>query len=273
MIYADDLGVTRGDGIFETLLVRDGRVRNLDRHLGRFRSSARMIGLAEPDVGQWVRATKEAVDDWGSAGGGEAACVWTYTRGRESTGRPTGWITVKPLSERILRQRAEGVSVLTTPRGYTVTSELPVQGMESTDGPPPWLVLGAKTLNYATNMAALRYAASRGYDDVIFTSDGRVLEGATSTVVTVTGSTLRTPPPGRELLPGTTQAALFEHAATLGWTCLEEPMFVNDLFDADSVWLCSSVRLAARVVGINGRGLPETEAEDVVRELIADALS
>ncbi|MCX7543177.1 aminodeoxychorismate lyase [Corynebacterium sp. P5848] len=273
MIYADDLGVTRGDGIFETLLVRDGAARNLDRHIDRFVGSARMIGLPVPDTAQWSQATAEAVTDWVDAGGDEAACVWTYTRGRESTGRPTGWITVKPVAEKILRQREEGVSVLTTPRGYSVTTTLPVRGAAGGQEPPPWLVTGAKTLNYAANMAALRYAAAKGFDDVIFTDDGRVLEGATSTVVTVTGRTLRTPPPGRDLLPGTTQAALFGYAAAHGWTCLEEDLDVTDLLAADSVWLCSSVRLAARVVRINDRKLPDTTDGAVIRELLTAALT
>ena len=273
MLYADDLGVTRGDGVFETLLVRDGAARNLERHLERFVASARMLSLPEPNTGQWARATAEAVTDWVDSGGEEAACVWTYTRGRESTGRPTGWITVKPVSGSILRQRREGVSVLTTPRGYSITPDLPERDTVGDGETPPWLVTGAKTLNYAANTAALRYAAAKGFDDVIFTDDGRVLEGATSTVVTVTGKTLRTPPPGRDLLPGTTQAALFSYAGAHGWTCLEEPVDVTDLLSADSVWLCSSVRLAVRVVRINDRQLPETAAVAGVRELLTAALS
>jgi len=40
LIYWDDAAVTRGDGVFETLLIRDGRACNLERHSKRFAASA-----------------------------------------------------------------------------------------------------------------------------------------------------------------------------------------------------------------------------------------
>ena len=82
----------------------------------------------------------------------------------------------------------------------------------------PWLLAGAKTLSYAVNMAALRYAAGRGADDVIFVStEGQVLEGPRSTVVIAVDGDggrpcLLTPPPWYPILRGTTQRALFEAA-------------------------------------------------------------
>ena len=44
-LYADDLGAIRGDGVFETLLVRGGHTCNTDRHEKRFASSALMLSL------------------------------------------------------------------------------------------------------------------------------------------------------------------------------------------------------------------------------------
>lgn len=75
--------------------------------------------------------------------------------------------------------------------------------------------LGAKTLSYAINMSALRYAETQGAQDVIFvSSDGFVLEGPRSTVIVDTGDALVTPFPEHGILHGTTQRALFEVAAS-----------------------------------------------------------
>lgn len=59
----------------------------------------------------------------------------------------------------------------------------------------PWLLQGAKTLSYAVNMAALREARRRGADDVVFVStDGLILEGPSSTVISRRGDEFVTPP-------------------------------------------------------------------------------
>ena len=50
LLHADDLAVVRGDGIFESLLVRDGRPCLLEAHLGRLTQSARLMDLPEPDL-------------------------------------------------------------------------------------------------------------------------------------------------------------------------------------------------------------------------------
>lgn len=282
LVYWDDAAVTRGDGVFETLLLRDGRAANLERHLRRFRSSAKLMGLPEPGEEHWRRATAEAVAAWYSKNEGDARCVWTLTRGRESTGIPAAWITVREVGETALRQRREGVSVMTTERGYSINDHLPgVNTVTSANpsgkklrNPAPWLTVGAKTLNYAANMAALRYAREHGFEDIIYVDDDRVLEGATSTVVIVKkGRRLRTPVPGGDILPGTTQAALFSYAEKQGWKCREKNLWIDDLFSAESVWLVSSVRVAARVTRINDvtLSIPDNVAE--VEKLITRALA
>lgn len=264
LVYWDDAAVTRGDGVFETLLIHEGKACNFDRHMQRFIRSAEALDLPAPDAEVWRKATDLALEEWEARSEADAKCVWTYTRGRESTKIPSMWLTVTPVAEKVLQQREEGVRVMTTSRGYTLA--------EDSAEVPPWLIRGAKTLNYANNMAALRWARSHGFDDVIFLDGDRVLEGATSTVVSVKGDKLRTPTPGGDILAGTTQAALFEYAEQQGWRCKAKDLSLDDLLRADSVWLVSSVRVAARVRRLDDAKLPRPDNEAEVKALIEAAL-
>ncbi len=267
-LYADDLGAVRGDGVFETLLIRDGRIHNQKRHEQRFLNSVEMLQLPAISLDDWRAATDLAVAELLRRTDGLAADAtlrWVYSRGRESTGQPTGYVlaTVAPPLGQV---RDSGVSVMLAERGYTL--EL---GSKA-----PWVLIGAKTLSYAANMAALRYAADQGFDDVIFTShEGNILEGPTSTVVIVRDGQLITPTPGAGILPGTTQAALFALAQRQGWQCHEQSLVEQDLREASSVWLVSSVRLAVRVTAINGVELPvPDEAEErQIQQLVAEAVA
>ena len=57
--------------------------------------------------------------------------------------------------------------------------------------------------------------------------------------------TLYTPEPNHGILPGTTQGAIFEAARRDGWELGYGPLYPQDLFESDGVWLASSVRLLA----------------------------
>src|ERR1700760_4570656 len=64
LLFADDLAAVRGDGVFETLLVRDGRACLVDAHLQRLTQSARMTDLPEPDLPSWRNAIELAARRW-----------------------------------------------------------------------------------------------------------------------------------------------------------------------------------------------------------------
>ena len=247
-IRVDDLGIMRGDGVFETILVNAGRPRELGPHLERLARSAAMLDLPAPDRAAWQRCVELVLDNW--TGGGELALKLVYTRGIDGgDGTPTGYALAMDIAPSVLRQRAEGVSAITLARGIE-------HGMAEQ---APWLLLGAKALSYAVNMAALREAARRGADEVVFTEAGdTVLEGPTSTVVVAEGRTLRTPPSTLGILPGTTQYALFRAAERAGWSIKIEPLQVADLHQADVVTLASSVRKVTRVHTLDGTPLTET---------------
>ncbi|MGH4026634.1 MAG: aminodeoxychorismate lyase [Pseudonocardiaceae bacterium] len=257
LLRPDDLGVLRGDGVFETILVIDGTPVEFDAHLARLARSAAMLQLPPPDLAAWRACGQAVIDAW--TGGREMVLKLVLTRGPEGRGVVTGYATGTAVPAALLAQRREGIAAVTLTRG--TAPELA--------GQAPWLLLGAKTLSYAVNMAALRHAEQRGAQDVVFlAADGSVLEGPTSTVVVAHGDTLRTPPAELGILPGTTQAALFRAAGAAGWRTRVEPMPAADLFAADGVWLCSSVRLVTRVHTLDGRVLPDTGLTGALQALL-----
>jgi 4-amino-4-deoxychorismate lyase len=235
VLSALDLSATRGDGIFETIGVGHGAPQALDHHLRRFARSAEILDLPVPDAASWRAAISAAIDAIDPVA--EASVKIVLSRGIEGDDRPTGWAFASATPDHS-GARVDGIAVVTLDRGYR-------HDVESTS---PWLLAGAKTLSYAVNRAVMREADRRGADDVIFvSSDGYVLEGPTSTVVYRVGDSILTPDPRLGILDGTTQSAIFGFAERRGLrTGLTRPT-PAELFEADAVWLVSSVRLAAPV--------------------------
>lgn len=241
-----DLGVTRGDGIFEVLGVVEGRPQAVDAHLRRLGNSASMLDLPALDltairaaIGQVV-ALSEPVP--------EMLVKIVVTRGVEGAqpAASTCWVIALPAADHSA-ERHEGVSVVLLDRGYP----------HDIYSRAPWLLTGAKTLSYAVNKAVLREAARRGADDVVFTSsDGYVLEGPTSTLIARFGTHIWTPAIAQGLLPGTTQASAFEFFAARGFSTSEVLLRTGQLADADALWLASSVRMLAPVREVDGWAVP-----------------
>jgi 4-amino-4-deoxychorismate lyase len=266
LLHADDLAVVRGDGIFESLLVRDGRPCLLEAHLRRLTQSARLMDLPAPDLPAWREAVATAASRWTAQGGEEGVLRLIYSRGRESGSPPTAFVMIGALPARVAAARRDGVAALTLARG------LPAEAAEM-----PWLLAGAKTLSYAVNMAALRHAERHGAGDVVFvSSEGHVLEGPRSTVVIATDIDgqvgLLTPPPWYPILRGTTQQALFDVARNKGYDCDYRSLRPADLVAAQGVWLISSITLAARVHTLDGKPLRPAPLAAEVSELVDAAI-
>ncbi|MCR2794299.1 aminodeoxychorismate lyase [Microbacterium sp. zg.Y625] len=245
VLTATDLSATRGDGVFETVMVVDGVPQALEPHLDRFERSARLLDLPAPRRDVWRHAVLAAAVEVGALRR-RAAIKFVLSRGDEAgDGTPTGWLLgfaparpAGPLTE---------VDVVLLDRGYR-------HDVATTS---PWLLQGAKTLSYALNMAALREARRRGADDVIFvSSDGFVLEGPSSTVIARIDGVYVTPPVDVGILPGTTQADLFEGLRADGRKAATRRLTVPELLRADALWLCSSTRGAAAVRSVDGAPCP-----------------
>lgn len=237
-----ELSTQRGDGIFESIGVVNAHPQEVEPHLDRLAHSAQLCELPQPNREQWRQAIAVAAAECGA---GESVIKLILSRGIEHGPAPTAWVTASRAAD-FAQVRTAGVSVVTLDRG--IDSGAPARA--------PWLLLGAKTLSYAVNMAAIRAAHARGADDAVFvTSDGILLEAPTASVVLRMGERYVTPEPGAGILHGTTQISLFTWLAANGHQVSYERLPADALETADAAWLVSSVRLAAPVHHVNGIAL------------------
>jgi 4-amino-4-deoxychorismate lyase len=234
-----DLGVTRGDGIFETLDAVNGHAQSLEPHLARLANSARLLDLPVPSLDLYREAVSRAI---AASPYPRISVKLVMTRGIEGADLCTGWVYAEEVPD-FSEERESGIRVVTLDRGYR-------HDVAQTS---PWLLQGAKTLSYAVNKSAYREAARRNADDVIFLSqDGYVLEGPTSTVILQFGQHFVTPSTDQGILAGTAQAAFFEFCEATGYTTEYRLVPAEELAQADSIWLSSSVRQIVPVRELDG---------------------
>lgn len=253
-----ELSTQRGDGVFESIGVIDNHAQEVLAHLERLAHSARLCDLPEPNRQQWRQAISAAE---AACEAGESVIKLILSRGVEHGPTPTAWVTAAPASD-FSAVRDRGVRVVTLDRGYDLSAAERA----------PWLLLGAKTLSYAVNMAALREARRRGADDAIFvSSDGFVLEAPTASLILRFGDRFVTPAPTGGILHGTTQLSVFEYLSGRGFEVGYERIAASELSRADAAWLVSSVRLAVAVTAIDGA--PVVADRELTQQLNAYLLS
>lgn len=232
VLRADDLGVLRGESVFETMRVADGRAAFLPDHLLRLRRSAARVEVDLPDGWEELAALA-------CAGVTDGVLRLVCSKGPAGDG-PVGFALVTDVPPDAVRGREHGVSAVTLALGVTADERAGA----------PWLLGGVKVTSYAVNMATLRHAHAEGADDAIWvSSDGQVLEAPTATVAVVVDGTLVSPPTDLAILPGTT----LEAVRRLGLVPSQSrPVRVEELRTAQELLLLSSVRGVAPVVRLDG---------------------
>ena len=203
-------GFTVGQGVFETVIVRQGQPFALDRHLGRLEQSAAILRLAQPNIALIRKAIEATID---------ANKVLTSELGRLRVTYAAG-------------ETPEVTTILVTctqqPAWPATTSAVTV----------PWVrnersaIAGAKTTSYAENVIALDFARQAGASEAIFANGvGNVCEGATSNVFVVFDGEVVTPPLSSGCLAGVTRGLVIEwcgaYERDIEFTMLNQ---INELF-------------------------------------------
>lgn len=198
IITATDHGLTVGDGVFETLTIRDGQPFALTRHLARLRYSAERIGLAEPDADA-VRAGIAAVMDAGAGALTRLRVTVTSGQGPMSSARGEGPQTVVVTGGQAPRPHV--CHAVRAPWHRNERSPL----------------AGVKSTSYGENAVMAAYARDKGADEaIVANTHGNLCEGTATNVFVEVDEEIVTPPLASGCLPGITRGLALEWAAQAG---------------------------------------------------------
>jgi branched-chain amino acid aminotransferase len=232
-IGVDDHGVTVGDGVFETLLVRSGRTGFWDRHMARLARSVQTMEMAPVDEAVLAGAVAEVVE---ACGAPDARLRITVTSGPGPGGlrrgpRPTLLVTAAPLV--VQAGVAAPVSVLTVPFA------------RNDRGP----LVGVKSTSYAEAAVIQARIDAAGADDALLgDTRGRLSEALTANVFLVLDGRRVTPSSDSGCLGGIVREVLLEAGLAD-----EADVPLDRLGEADEVFLTSSVAGVRPVAAIDGR--------------------
>lgn len=227
-IEVGDRGLQYGDGLFETLAVRDGRPCHWVRHEQRLRLGCQRLGLDMPDP-ELLRDEAARL----CAGRERAVLKVIVTRGAGGRGyrppvpaSPTRILTLHPFPE--------------YPRTY-YTDGVTVRWCTTRLGSNPQLA-GIKHLNRLEQvLARAEWDDGQCAEGLMLDRQGRVVCGTMSNVFWVHDGILATPPLDECGVAGVTRARILEAAERLGVQAALEALAPETLLEADEVFLCNSV--------------------------------
>ena len=218
-----------GAGLFETMRAYNGQLFRYARHLDRMVASAKALSL--PITADILPTVDDARRLLNANDLTDARLRLTVSTGSLRPANPDA-----PPSMAVLLTAAaatpspdelytKGVTVLICP--YRQSKHDPLAGHKATA--------------YFARLLALRDAQSQGCTEALwFTTENLLAEGCISNVFTVKGGVLATPPIDTPVLPGVTRDAVLDLARHAGIEGKETAITIDELLDADEVFLTNS---------------------------------
>ena len=237
----DDRGLLLGDGLFETLLWRDGAPVLGEAHWTRMAAGAATLGLPPPTEAAFLDCAADAVRDAGLAGARAAVRV-TLTAGSGGRGldRPAD-----------LQPRLFATAAPSQPAAGAAS--LIVSGVRRNEASPASRL---KTLAYIDNVLARREARAAGADEaVMLNTQGELACAAAANLFWIEAGALHTPPPEAGCLDGIMARQVRAAAAGLGIEVRGARAGLEALTHAEAIFLTNSL------IGVRPGHLPSLAIE------------
>ena len=269
-VSAQDAGFQHAVGLFETMFAHNGTVFRLDRHLARLKRSAAELGLAaDMDTTPLAEAVNQTLAENQLD---HARLRLTVTAGTLSMLRSDDGESAMQVRQTVCVQAQEPTAFAPGYFDQGVRVRLYGQGANPFD-----ITAGHKTLNYWARVRSLRQAAAGDCAEAIWLSvTNHLASGAVSNLFVVKDGELFTPiARGEEkpealpapVLPGITREAVVEVAETQGITVHKQMLSVEDLLEADEVFLTNSNWKVLPVVAVEQKTIADGKVSSVTKSL------
>lgn len=241
-----------GDGVYDVTMCRNFVPYLLSDHVDRFFSSASLLKIEMPmskdELKQLLCSLSRKMDS------PEHMMYWQLTRGTapRSHAFPTGvsanlWVTLRPMT------------VKSPDKTVTLITE------EDTR----YLHCNIKTLNLIPNVMAEQKAKEAGADTAVFHRGNTVTECAHSNIHILNGGKIITHPADNLILPGIARKQIIRLAKEIGILVCERAFTVDEMMNADEVFVSSSTANCMRVTEIDKKAVGGRDGKTL--KLLQDA--
>jgi branched-subunit amino acid aminotransferase/4-amino-4-deoxychorismate lyase len=191
-----DRGLALADGLFETILIQNGKPQLLQPHLQRWRQAAARLGMAAPPEADRLRPLlAEAIERSGSS---DAALRLNWSRGNAGRGIALPGQDDGPPNHRFWLQLSPWRP------GFEPVSSIISQGERRN---PASQISACKTFAYGWAVQARREAQQRGADDaLLLNTAGQLCCATTANLLLLVEGRWLTPPLLSGCLPGIMRA-------------------------------------------------------------------
>jgi branched-chain amino acid aminotransferase len=237
-LFAGQLGLLSGWGVFSTVRAVDGALFAWERHWARMSRDAQLLNVEIP---------------------GDAAQLEIDLCGLLETNR-TPNCTVRVVVVRNGGGMWEGPSSGRASDMIALTADSKRWGTSVRLGVQPNARYAAsdftraKVLSWAANLRWAERAIEQGFDEVILLNEfGRATECTSANIFAAFGSEVVTPPTSEGCLPGITREVVVQDLRVPGIRVLERALSLEDLRAADELFITSTTRGLLPVREIPGR--------------------
>ena len=231
VVSADSSGLRYGDGLFETMLVQNKKIRLGDFHFERLFDGLKRLGFSLPPgfTAEFLESEVLRVLDHNPGPETFRVRLSVFRRGMEESDPevPDYIIQCRELGGEYLHLNKEGLKIGICSKEFRKNNDS---------------LANLKSNNFLPYIQALRYGKSRGWDDCLLLNPlDRIADATIANIFILKNNTLFTPSLEEGPIAGTMRRYILGKLPALGFSVEEKGVNREDLLEADELFLTNAL--------------------------------